>query len=233
MAGSKLDLNKEISLGGMSRGKMPSKTSINLVPEKESIFTSKKALPALIGTIIVAVLLIGLLVVRPIIQLASATSDVARLTEELNEANKTIKERGYIEEEYAHYTTEGMTEEELTRVNRVKVMKLVEDAVVNTGVVKSWELSGNTMSLEVSGASLAELNQIAAALEKESIVDRCVINTANKGTGKTDGGSVAVSFIVYLNSASYENKSDAVKITDTGNKVVDNVKKFAGGGEDQ
>ena len=233
MAGSKLDLNKEISLGGMSRGKMPSKTSINLVPEKESIFTSKKALPVLIGTIVIAVLLIGLLVVRPLVQLASASSDVTRLTEELGEANNNIRELGYIEEEYAHYTTEGMTEEELTRVNRVKVMKLVEDAVVNTGVVKSWELSGNIMSLEVSGASLAELNQIAAALEREPIVDRCVISTANKGTGQSGGSGVAVSFIVYLNSENYENKSDAVKITDTGNKVIDNVKKFAGGGEDQ
>ena len=233
MAGSKLDLNKEISLGGMSRGKMPSKTSINLVPEKESIFTSKKALPVIIGTIIIAVLLIGLLVVRPLVQLTSANAEVKRLTAELDEANATIKELGYVEEEYAHYTTDGMTEEELTRANRVKVMKLVEDAVVNTGVVKSWNLSGNIMSLEVSGASLAELNQIAAALEKESIVDRCVISTANKSTGNADGSGVAVSFIVYLNSASYENKADAVKITDTGNKVVDNVKKFAGGGEDQ
>lgn len=230
MAGSKIDLNKEISLGGKSRGKMPSKTSINLVPKKESILSSKKAIPAIIGGALILVLLVGLLVVWPLIQLSRATSEVTRLSEELTEANKTIKELGYIEDEYAHYTIEGMTEEELTRADRVKVMKLVEDAVVNSGVVKSWNLSGNIMSLEVRGASLAELNQIAGALEEEPIVERCVISTANKGAGSTDASGVAVSFIVYLNSEDYADKTDAVK-TDSSSKLVDDVKSIAKSGE--
>lgn len=193
MAG-KLDLNKEISLGGQPRGKIPTKTSINLVIKKE-----RKVSPVmLIGSIVLAVLLVGLLIVRPIVNLNMANAKVDRLQAELDEADKKIQSYGDVEKEYAHYTTADMTEEELSRVDRVKVMKLVEDAVVNTGVVKSWNLSENMMSLEVSGASLSELNQIAAALEKEAIVDRCVINSANKGNGPDTGG-VAVSFVVYLN----------------------------------
>ena len=50
---AKLDLSKEISLGslgggksgGVPRGKIPTKTSINLVIKKESFFSSRKAIP--------------------------------------------------------------------------------------------------------------------------------------------------------------------------------------------
>ena len=197
MAG-KLDLNKEISLGGQARGKRPTKTSINLVIKKE-----RKVSPVLlIGSIVLAALLLFLLVIRPVASLTAANARVEQLQTQLDEANKTIESLGDIEEEYAHYTTAGMTKEELERVDRVKVMKLVENAVVNTGVVKSWSLSENMMSLEVSGASLSELNQIASALEKNKMVDRCVINSANKGNiNNKDTSGVAVSFIVYLTPA--------------------------------
>ena len=96
-----------------------------------------------------------------------------------------------------------MTAEELSRVDRDEVMRLVEKSVVSSGAVKGWEISGNVMTLQVSGSSLAELNQIAAALEQESMVDRCVINTADKGN-KDDAGGVSVSFIVYLNEEGKE-----------------------------
>lgn len=206
---AKLDLNKEISLGslgggksgGVPRGKIPTKTSINLVIKKESFFSSRKSLPVVIGLVLLTVVLIGVLFVRPLVMLASTNARVAELQTQLDEANKTIREMGNIEEEYAHYTTEGMTEEELTRVDRVKVMKAVEDAVVNSGTVNNWSLSGNVATLQVKGSSLSELNQIAAAIEKDPIVERCVIDNANKVTGN-EGGPVTVTFSVYLNDAS-------------------------------
>lgn len=205
---AKLDLNKEISFGGGSSGKIPrskvpSKTSINLVPQKESIFKSKDRLRKLILCMILAILLIVFFVVRPLVQLSVANARVSSLKEQLEETNKVIESHGNIEEEYAHYTTDGMTAEELSRVDRDKVMRLVEKSVVSSGAVNGWEITGNVMTLQVSGSSLAELNQIAAALEQESMVDRCVINTADKGSAK-DNGLVAVSFIVYLNEEGAE-----------------------------
>lgn len=214
MANLKLDLNKEVSFGKKSHGSIPTKTSINLVIKKESFFSSKKALPTIIIGALVLVLLIGLLFVKPLLELTSADARIADLQSQLDETNQMIDSMGAVEEEYAHYTTEGMTEEELSRVDRVKVMKLVEDAVVNSGNVRSWNITENTMTLDVRGASLSELNQIAAAIEKESIVDRCVINTANKGTTDNEGG-VTVTFIVYLNNADSAQEADQTAETKT------------------
>ena len=200
-----IDFNKEISLGRgggnkISAANRPTKTSINLVPKKESIMSTRRGRSYVILGSILALLLVVALVVMPFIRLQSANARVASLQKQLEEANAAIKEMGGIEEEYAHYTTEGMTEEELTRVNRAKVMKLVEDAVVNSGVVDRWSISGNTMTLQVSGASLAELNQVAAALEDKDMVERCVINTADRGS-RADTGNVEATFVVYLNAA--------------------------------
>lgn len=209
---AKLDLNKEISLGGGSssgkipRGKMPSKTSINLVPKKESFFSSRANLSKLILGMVLLLLLIAFFVVRPIVQLSMANAKIRDMQAQLDEANKTLEAKGSIEEEYAHYTTDGMTKEELSRVDRDKVMKLVEKSVASSGAVKSWEISGNIMTLQVNGSSLAELNQIASALENEPLVDRCVINTADKGSSEDDGG-VSVSFIVYLDPEGASDKA--------------------------
>lgn len=196
MAGLNIDLNKEISVGKVSRGKMPTKTTINLVPKKESVLSTRKGVTAIVlGSLLVVVLAL-VLIVRPIIGLMNANARVDALTAQLDEINSTIAANTAVEEEYAHYTYEGMTEEEMSRVDRVQIMKLVEDALISGGVAKAWALSGNIMTFEVSGASLAELNQIAAALENEPIVERCVINNANKGNSDTTG--VAVSFVIYL-----------------------------------
>lgn len=204
---AKLDLNKEITLGKGSHGKRPTKTSINLVIKPEK----KIKLPYLLAAVLMVLLIIGFGVVKPIFSLTAANAKVASLQTQIEEANKELESYGDVEEEYAHYTTAGMTKEELTRNDRVKVMKLVEDAVVNSGAVKSWNITENIMTLQVHGSSLAELNQIASALEKESIVERCVINNANRG-GNKDSNGVDVSFIVYLSQQ--ENQEMDVEMTE-------------------
>lgn len=206
MAGLNIDLNKEISFGSrdgkntVPRGKMPTKTSINLVPQKERFLSKKSNVVKLALGIVLAVLLFVLLVVKPVVQLATASSRVTSLRQQLDEANKSIDKLGNIEEEYAHYTTEGMTDEELSRVDRTQVMDLVYKTVIKSGMVNSWSLTENIVTLQVTGATLEQLNQIAGRLEQEDIVDRCVINNANRGTqANNKEGNVAVTFLVYLN----------------------------------
>ena len=195
MAGLNINLDKEVNFG-KSRGKMPTKTSINLVPKKERYLATRKGVTTLVlGSLLVVVLAL-VLIVRPLIGLMNANARVNDLTSQLDAVNSEIKANAATEEEYAHYTYEGMNSDELSRVDRVQVMKLVQDALISGGVAKSWSLTGNVMTLEVTGTSLAELNQIAAALEKEPIVERCVINNATKSN--SDSSDVAVSFVIYL-----------------------------------
>ena len=124
------------------------------------------------------------------------TNKVSTMQEEIADINSKINAMKGVEDQYAHYTTSGMTAEELGRVDRVKAMKLINKQFMRANVCRSWNLTGNVMTLKVNGPSLRELNQTAAELEENDIVERCVISTADKRLA--EGDDVVVTFIIYL-----------------------------------
>ena len=200
------DLRNAIPAGGLSRGKLPTKTSINLMPKDENTIDLHRVIPV----ILIIVILVGVLgkffVVDKLIEMTNAQNRVATMQAEIEQAYATIEQMGDVEEQYAHYTYSGMTEEELTRVDRTDVMKLAQ-AAINTGVkVNSWSVTENMMTLQVRARTLQKLNQTAQALEKKKIVERCIINTANKATlttittddRKNEGKYVTATYILYL-----------------------------------
>lgn len=182
--------------GKITKGKMPTKDFINVQTRTKQAFSVKKNLPLLI-VIAVAVIVLGkFFVVDKIVDLATEANRISTIQQELQTTKAQISSKGDIEEEYAHYTTSGMTDEELSRVDRVEAMRLVDSAFRGGNVSRSWNLTGNIMTLQVTGSSLSELNQLAADLETDPIVERCVISSANKRTDQN--GNVVVTFIIYL-----------------------------------
>ena len=135
-------------------------------------------------------------VIDRLVEVSEGTDRINAMHAELDKANQQISDLSDLEDDYAHYTTNGMTKEELSRVDRVKAMKLVDKAFTGGVKADSWNLTGNVMTLQVSGPSLSRLNKLAEDLEENSIVERCVISTANKGLDSK--GNVVVSFTIYL-----------------------------------
>ena len=183
------------------RGKIPTKQSINLVIVDESKINPLKAIPLVIVVVALAALFSKFMVFDRLAAMNQATGRVSTLQTNLQEANSLISTFGELQEEYAHYTYSGMTEEELGRVDRVEVLKLAESVFAAGDIAKSWRLSGNILTAEVGGESLEELNQLAQKMEESPIVDRVAITNASKAEEVRDGntaGGVRASFIVYL-----------------------------------
>ena len=164
----------------IKKGKIPTKNFINVQLVKKQTFSLKKNWPIL-AVIIVLLLVAGkFLVFDRIFSVAKEANHVATMQNELSVANSQIAKLGDLEDEYAHYTISGMTEEELSRVDRVAAMKLIEEAFLGGNISRSWNLTGNVMTLQVSGPSLSELNDLASELELNPIVEQCVISSADK-----------------------------------------------------
>lgn len=180
----------------LKKGKVPTKNFINIMVKRKQTFDVKRNLPLIIVILIVFAVLLKFTMVDRLATIIIETNNISAMQQELDEANQKISSMKEVDDLYAHYTTSGMTEEELGRVDRVKAMKLIDKSFMKGNISKSWNLTGNTMTLQVKGPSLRELNQVAAELEQNSIVERCVIQSANKRTG--DNGEVAVTFIIYL-----------------------------------
>jgi hypothetical protein len=100
---------------------------------------------------------------------------------------------------YAHYTYSGMTQEELERTDRVKVLKLLQESIISKAEVNNWRVSGNLLTLNLVRSNLQEVNLLVQDLNQEKLVDYCTVTTAATGNrGGTGQGQVNAQVLVYL-----------------------------------
>ncbi|MBR4702604.1 MAG: hypothetical protein IKO91_02060 [Oscillospiraceae bacterium] len=162
-----------------SRGKLPVKRSINLIGVGEKRIQMGVAVPAIILILLAAAALSKFGVVDRLIAVSDAEREVSLLRAELNDAYRTLEGYGELAEEYAHYTVSGMSREELSRVDRGKVVELIQRVILPTTTSGTWSLTGNQLSLSITGQTLQEINLLVQALNEEELVDFCTVRTAS------------------------------------------------------
>lgn len=236
---------------GIRSGRLPTKRTINLVLVDENKINLVKAIPAVLAILVLAALFGKFLVYDRLMAVSKAQDRVAQLQQNLTEAKALMDSYGNVENTYAHYTIEGMSDQELGLVNRPDIMRLV-GGVIEAGAIKfdadefrgrvdrmcalaeqlrsgalepadfaaqleaekqnlrrveiavhEWRVTGNVLTIELTGSSLERLNLQARELEEDPIVDTCIINTANKDIRYSAVGNYAETdvravMIVYL-----------------------------------
>ena len=64
--------------------------------------------------------------------------------------------------------------------------------------INRWNVTGNLLTLEVTGQTLERMNELGRQIERSPIVDSCTISTAKKDLKKDVEDEVQTRFIVYL-----------------------------------
>ena len=169
---------------------MPTKRSINLVLIDEKKIKPMRAIPAILLVIVLAAVFSKFMVMDRLIAMSNASGRVTSIQSSLTQATQALKQYEGVEDAYAHMTYKDMTQEELSRVDRVKVLEMVSTYLSDSSA-RTWSLSGNIMVVDVSGKTLESLNQLARKVEESPIVDTCVITTAQKEMSK--GSSLGLS----------------------------------------
>ena len=217
---------------GRLKGRMPTKRSINLVTVGEKKISIPKAV---IGTVLIiglAVLFSKFLVVDRLNSVNRAEATVAQKREELYRFSEALGSYTGVEDAYAHYTLEGMTQEELGLGNRPKILALVGKVCPEKDAPLSWSLSGNVLTIEASRDTLDELNKLAKKLEKSDYVDTCTITMANKKEVTSRDKTVTEikvrgTFTVYLQQPPEVEEEEAIKkdsnMVESIETIVDNV----------
>lgn len=202
-------LNKEISFGSIgkkkkrvTRSNVPVKRTINLITVGQKPFNKKAAIPGIILVIILAAAFAKFGVVDRLAAAEEAESRVQVLQSQVDACYEAIDEYGDIAEEYAHYTYSGMTQEELTRTDRMKVLALIDRRLLSEAQVNTWTISGNQLNAVISGSTLQKINEIVQALQKEKMVEYCSVTTAATGS---DGMAIKNTDIVTANITVYFN----------------------------
>ena len=181
------------------------KKQINLAlagPKKKRYFV---AIPA-IGAIVVAAGVIGKVAVADrLVKMSEAQSAASELQKQVDDITAYIDSFGDLQETYAHYTYQGLNADELSYLNRPEVLQLMKNVIFPKVTVSSWSVSGNQLTLPVTGENLSDINSLVQELEQVPIVDYCNVMTAVTDSNSTDENGNPVSsdtvtgqIIVYL-----------------------------------
>lgn len=171
-------LTRPVKGAAKGRVKLPVKRSVNLAGAGEKPMNMKIGIPAIILILIAAAALSKFGVIDRFAALSRARGEVASLNAEIKENYDKIERYAELEEKYAHYTYTGMTQEELSRVDRTETVKIIERVVLPAATLTGWSIKGNQLSLTVNAQTLQEINLLAQRLETEDLVDYCQVTTA-------------------------------------------------------
>ena len=157
------------------------------------------AVPAIGGIVMVAGVIGKVAVADRLVQMSEAQSAVSQMQQQVDDITAYIDSFGDLQETYAHYTYQGLTGDELSFLNRPEVLKLMTDIIFPKVMVSSWSVSGNQLSLPVTGENLSDINSLVQELEQEPIVDYCNVMTAvTDGNTETAADKVTGQIVIYL-----------------------------------
>ena len=173
------------------------------------------AIPA-IGAIVVAAGVIGKVAVADrLVKMSEAQSAASELQKQVDDITAYIDSFGDLQETYAHYTYQGLNADELSYLNRPEVLQLMKNVIFPKVTVSSWSVSGNQLTLPVTGENLSDINSLVQELEQDPIVDYCNVMTAVTDSNSTDENGNPVSsdtvtgqIIVYLLDPLYVENGD-------------------------
>ena len=182
-------MNKKIGSGGksVSRGKLPVKRTINLAGIGEKPIKASIAIPAIILIILAAAVLSKFFVYDRLRAVSAAEKEANAVRIELNDTYARMNDFGELSERYAHFTYSDMTEDELNRADRVAVVTMIEEVIQPRAELNSWSLTGNQVSLAITGRDLEEVTRLVNLIEEQEWVSYCTVSNATATDTDPDG----------------------------------------------
>lgn len=193
------------------------------------------AIPA-IGAIVAAAGFLGKVAVADrLVEMSVQQSLASDLQKQVDDVTDYIAGFGDLQQTYAHYTYQGLSVDELSYINRPKVLKLMKEVIFPKVTVSSWSLSGNQLTLPVTGENLSDINALVQQLEDEKLVDYCNVMTAvTDGNQETERAADKVTgqIVVYLADSTEDEESEAAAGDEAGSEEGGGAESEAAGNEE-
>lgn len=169
----------------------PKKRTMNLYYKQDR--TTRPATVALYVLFIVAVLLglSKLLVYDLWAEVESARKALSAVDAQLDQVNASLVDYPEVETRYFRFSATPREEE---TTDRIEVLDLIDSAVGSRAQVSSLSVTGDSVTLEFSGVTLAQTAEIVSALGKSPLVESTRVSTA----ATADGEIVRTSIYILL-----------------------------------
>ena len=167
-------------------GHMPVKRSINFATVGEKPIDWRVAAPAIALIIVIAGMISKVAVYDRFAALNAARAEVRAMQTEISQKEEYYANLADISEDYAHYTTSEMTEEERDRVSRVTVADVVQRLILPVAPLDAWTIEENTLSIHISSNTLTEITAMVNAIQADPAVSTCAITSESTTASSTE-----------------------------------------------
>ena len=173
---SKLAKNTALKTKGKNM-KIPSKRTMNFV-HHESSFNPARMIPVILVLIIVAGVLVKFGIIDPTSQKMAAYDDLAAKQEELASLNAALSSYDKVAYDYGRYSYGWMNEKEIGLLNRMDILKMVEDLIVPNCNIENIAITDNVMTMNIHGLTLQQASDMVMVLENDRLVQSATVYNA-------------------------------------------------------
>lgn len=175
-------LNTEIKLGGRKK-RYPVRKSINLYIVERHTKQNTIAL-CLFGVYLVCLYLFVQFAVidqlQKVDQLEQQYNNTEQAYEALSEQNSDYDK---VLQEYSHYGNGYLNDDEKALQDRMEILKIAEDQILDKDALESISISGNQATLTINSQKLSNVSSLAADLEDYDIVSYVTVDTSSRDNG--------------------------------------------------
>ena len=177
------------------------KTSINFVGIEEEKTNWPRFIQLIVTVVIIFVAFSKLAVYDRFERLWREEAKVEDLRREFEQEAAEIQSAKDMSDRYYHYTWSQMSDEEVSRVSRTKIAKLVSEIGEQIRGVTSYTLSEQSLQVNIKADSLESISKLAWSLEKKAMVESVSVQMAQTASfERNTSGEVDAKLVIYIKS---------------------------------
>ena len=160
------NLNKEIGFKS-NKTSYPTKTTINFISNKQAK-NDKIALIIFAIFMLCLAVFVKLAVLNPLSKINQAERNYRIMEAQLDTYRDQLKDYNEVEAKYNELVGSFLTDTELSYLNRLAIIDMIEDDIMKFVDVKSWAISNNTIRITTGNTTMDTVSKIVNVLNTDS-----------------------------------------------------------------
>jgi len=169
----------------------PVKKTMNFV-HHESSFHLYKVLPVIVIVVLAGAVFVKVGFLDQTTKKVLAYNELAAAQERLAAANSRLFGYDELAHQYGRYSYGWMNESEISMVDRIEAMELVENEIAPYATVETLAINGNVLTMNISSITLEDASNMVLRLEANSLVQKATIHNAVAAEAKDASISLTV-----------------------------------------
>ena len=164
---------------GIRKNEYPSKKTVNLIIHEKTISSPTRSIPVFLGFLAVPALFVKFGVMVPLDRMYAAQAALGQVQSELDGYIQYNRDYDEVRERYSQYFSDYLNEDEAVLQDRLEVLNLLEERVMNRADIESISIRGNVCRMVITELPLYQVSAIVEDLEESPLVQYISVSTAS------------------------------------------------------